>query len=109
MTEGYTLEQLKALTVAELREIAKGIEHEAVQGHSQMNKERLLPAICKALGIDLTEHHTVVGIDKAAIKGRMRELKVKRTEALEGGDHDALKSIRRQLHRYNHQLRSHMQ
>lgn len=109
MTQTYTLEQLKGLTVADLREIARGIQHEAVQGFSQMNKERLLPAICTALGIDLTEHHTVVGIDKAAIKARMRQLKVKRNEAIDRGDHAELKSIRRELHHCNHQLRSHMQ
>ena len=109
MTQTYTLDQLKALTVADLREIAKGIEHEAVQGYSQMNKDHLLPALCKALNVDLTEHHTVVGIDKAAIKERMRQLKAKRSEVLDRGDHAGLKSIRRELHHYNHQLRSHMQ
>ena len=109
MAEAYTLHDLKMKTIAELREIAKGIDHEAVKGHSQMNKDHLLPALCKALGIDTTEHHTVVGIDKAGIKSRMRQLKGKRAEAVEGGDHAALKSIRREMHHYNHQLRSHMQ
>jgi hypothetical protein len=47
----YTFEELKHKTVAELRDIAKGIEHEAVQGHTQMNKEHLLRAISNALGI----------------------------------------------------------
>src|SRR5260370_35273763 len=70
----YTLEQLKHKTVVELREIAKGIEHEAVQGYTQLNKEHLLVAISKALGIQ-HEHHEVVGVDKAAIKSRIRELK----------------------------------
>lgn len=109
MAEAYTFHDLKIKTIAELREIAKGIDHEAVKGHSQMNKEHLLPALCKALGIDTTEHHTVVGIDKPAIKARMRQLKGKRSEAVEQRDHAALKSIRRELHHYNHQLRSHMQ
>lgn len=109
MAEAYTLHDLKTKTIAELREIAKGIDHDAVKGHSQMNKEHLLPALCKALGIDMTEHHTVVGIDKAGIKSRMQQLKGKRAEAIERGDHSALKSIRRELHHYNHQLRSHMQ
>ena len=52
----YTFEQLKHKTVAELREIAKGIENEAVQGYTQMNKEHLVIAISKALGIK-HEHH----------------------------------------------------
>ena len=108
MADTYTLHDLKELTVAELRDIAKGLTHEAVKGYSQMNKEHLLPAICKALGIDMTEHHTVVGVDKASIKALMRQIKAKRTDAIDRGDHDTLKLIRRQLHHYNHQLRSHM-
>ncbi len=58
----YTYEELKGKTIAELREIAKGVEqHEAVQGFSQMNKEHLLPALCKALGVDTHGHHHVAG------------------------------------------------
>ena len=65
----YTYHELKEKTIQELREIAKTVEqHDAVQGYSQLNKDHLLPALCKALGIDTKEHHVVVGIDKAAIK-----------------------------------------
>ena len=42
----YTYEQLHVMTVAQLREIAQGIEHEAVQGFSTMHKDHLLPALC---------------------------------------------------------------
>jgi hypothetical protein len=108
MAQTYTYHDLKALTIAQLRDIAKELPHEAVQGHSQMNKERLLPAICAALGIDTIEHHAVVGLDKPAIKARMRELKAKKTEAVERQDSGAVRAIRRELHHYNHQLRSHM-
>lgn len=104
----HNYEELKAKTAAELREIAKGVEHEAVQGASQMNKEHLLPALCKALGIESHEHHQVVGIDKGAIKARMRALKTDREAALEGRDRARLKSVRRQIHHLNHQLRAHM-
>ena len=45
-----TYEDLKKKTVAELRDLAKGLSHEAVQGYTQMNKDHLLPALCKALG-----------------------------------------------------------
>jgi DNA-binding IclR family transcriptional regulator len=103
-----TYEQLKGMTIAELREIASGQAHEAVQGYSQMNKEHLLPALCKALGIDTREHHQVVGIDKSAIKKRMRELKKERDAALEAHDSKRLHAIRDQLHRLNRQLRSHV-
>src|SRR5262245_33094285 len=104
-----TYHDLKGKTIQELRDIAKGVENqEAVQGYSQMNKDHLLPALCKALGIPVHEHHDVVGIDKAAIKGKMRDLKQKRAAALEAHDHDALKIVRRQLHRLNRQIRAHV-
>ena len=99
----YTFEQLKHKTVAELREIAKGSEHEALQGYTQLNKEHLLVALSKALGIK-HEHHEVVGVDKASIKARMRELKKKRDEALAAHDSAQLKIARRTLHRLKRQL-----
>ena len=105
----YTYHDLKGKTVQELREIAQTVEqHDAVQGFSQMNKDHLLPALCKALGIDTHEHHGVVGIDKPAIKAKMRELKAKRDSALGSGDHDLVKSVRRQIHRLNRQIRAHV-
>ena len=104
----YTYEELKEKTIAELREIARDVQHEAVQGYSQMNKDHLLPALCKALGIDAHEHHAVIGIDKPAIKMKMRELKRKRDEAIDAHDGGALKSIRRQIHRLNRQIRAHV-
>jgi hypothetical protein len=104
----HTYHDLREKTVAELREIAKGIEHESVKGYSQMNKDRLLPAICRALNIDMAEHHVAQGIDKPAIKAKMRELKHQRDRALEVHDGAALHSVRRQLHVLNHQIRSHM-
>ena len=51
----HTYEELKKKTIEDLREIAKGLEHDAVKGYTQMNKEHLLPAICKALGIDVPQ------------------------------------------------------
>jgi folylpolyglutamate synthase/dihydropteroate synthase len=104
----HTYHDLKTKTVAELREIAKGIQHDAVQGYSQMNKDRLLPALCRALNVDMAEHHVARGIDKPAIKARMRELKGQRAELLQTHNHDALKNIRRQLHALNRQIRSHL-
>ncbi len=99
----YTFEQLKHKTVAELREIAKGIEHEAVQGYTQLNKEHLVVAISQALGIQ-HEHHDVIGVDKASIKARIRELKTKREEAIAAHDHAQLKVVRRTMHRLKRQI-----
>ena len=60
----YTYHELKLKTVQELREIAKDVQHDAVQGFSQMNKDHLLPALCKALGIDTHEHRKSSGSTK---------------------------------------------
>lgn len=102
----YTYEELRKKTVDELREIAKGIEHEAVHGHTQMNKDHLLPAVCKALGIDTHGHHVVVGLDKAAVKAKLRQLKSERQKALEAHDRVQVKAIRRQIHRLNRKIRA---
>jgi len=105
----YTYHDLKEKTIEELREIAKGVENQdAVQGYSQMNKDHLLPALCKALGIPIHEHHDVVGIDKPGIKAKMRDLRKKRDAALASHNSDELKSVRRQLHRLNRQIRAHV-
>ncbi len=102
----YTLHELKEKTIQELREIAKDVENQdAVQGYSQMNKEHLLPALAKALGIH--DHHDVTGINKLAIKTKMRNLREQREAALTAHDPAKLKSVRRQLHRLNRQIRSH--
>jgi DNA-binding IclR family transcriptional regulator len=98
-----TFEQLKHKTVAELREMAKGIEHEAVQGYTQLNKEHLIVAISKALGIQ-HEHHEVVGVDKAGIKARIRTLKKQRDEALTAHDRAQLKVVRRTIHRLKRRI-----
>ena len=100
----HTYNELKHKTLAELRDIAKDIDHEAVQGYSQLNKEHLVVAICKALNIDIHEHHNVVGIDKAAVKSRIKEWTKKRAAALEAHDHDQLKRARRSIHRLKRQI-----
>jgi hypothetical protein len=98
-----TYEQLRHKTVAELRDMAKGIEHEAVQGYTQMNKEHLIVALSKALGIQ-HEHHQVVGVDKASIKARIRQLKTQREAALTAHDHAQLKVVRRSIHRLKRRI-----
>lgn len=103
-----TYEELRTKTLAELRELAQNIAHDAVRGYSQMNKEHLLPAICQALGIESREHHEAVGIDKAGIKLKIRELKRQRDEALAAADHERLHVLRRHIHHLNHQIRSHV-
>ena len=100
----YTHNELRHKTLAELRDIAKDIEHEAVQGYTQLNKEHLIVALCKALNIEFHEHHEVVGIDKAAIKARIKALKAKRDSAVIAHDHAGLKRARRGIHRLKRQI-----
>ena len=99
----YTYEQLKHKTLTELRDIAKDIDHEAVQGYTQLNKDHLIIALAKALGIQ-HEHHSAVGIDKASIKARIRELKTQRAAAIEAHDNAQLKVVRRTIHRLKRQI-----
>lgn len=95
--------ELRLMTVAQLRGVAKGIE--GLTGYTQMHKEPLLALICKELGIELHEHHEVVGIDKATTKARIRELKVERAAALEAQDRLRIKRARREIHRLKRKLR----
>jgi len=99
----HTYDELKKKTVAQLREIASGMEHEAVKGYTQLNKEHLLEALCKALGIKKNVHK-VVGLNKAAIKGKIRQLKQKRDEALASKDKEAHKYAVRMIHRLKRQI-----
>lgn len=101
----HTYEELKHKTVAELREIAKGVEHEAVQGATQMNKDHLLKALCTALGIDAHAHHHAVGIDKAAIKAKIHALQKRRDEILASNDKHELSSVLRQIHNLKKRIR----
>lgn len=104
----YTYKDLKKKTVAELKEIAKGIEHEAVKGYTQLNKEHLLEAICKALNIDTFEHHAAVGIDKGSIKGKIKELKKDRDSFIEKKDYKKLREVRREIKKLKNKLRKAM-
>lgn len=101
----FTYEDLKKKTVAELREIAAGIEHEAVKGHTQMHKADLLVGLSKALNIEMHEHHEAKGIEKTAIKAQIREVKKQRDEALAAHDYTKLKQTRREIHRLKRQIR----
>ncbi|MGE5245149.1 MAG: hypothetical protein ACM3SQ_13045 [Betaproteobacteria bacterium] len=103
----FTYDELKHKTIAELRDIAKGVDHEAVKGYTQLNKEHLLPALCQALGIDASGHHAARGIDKAVVKAKMRALHKERDAALASGDGVRLKALRRHIHKLNHQIRVH--
>lgn len=99
----YTFDQLKEMTVAQLRQIAIGLEHEALEGYSTMHKEQLLPALCKALNIPT--HHVAMGEDKARIKATIHKLKARRDEAVRSGDEAQLATMRHQIHTLKRRLR----
>jgi hypothetical protein len=101
----HTFEELKHKTVDELREIAKGVESEAVKGATQMNKDHLLKALCEALHIPMHAHHDVVGIDKLSIKFKIRQLKVKRDQILLSKDKSELPVVLRQIHALKRTIR----
>lgn len=101
----HTFSELKKKNVGELREIAKDIEHEAVQGYTQLNKDHLLEAICKALNIDMHVHHDVVGVDKAKIKLDIRATKKERDEAIKAKKPDDIIKARRKIRFLKKQLR----
>lgn len=101
----YTYDELKEKTVAELREIASGVQHEAVQGYTQLNKEQLLPALCKALGIDMHGHHQVIGIDKTAVKRKIRELRKQRDEIMASKERARLLPVLRRIHDLKRHIR----
>jgi hypothetical protein len=108
----YSYEDLKAMTIADLREIARGLQP-ALQGYTQMNKEHLLPALCAALGVD-THHHrhghrshqgSGQAHDRPTMKASLRMLKAERDRALDIHDSQALHGIRRRMHALKHRLR----
>lgn len=101
----YTYKELKDKTLADLKSIAKDIDHEAVKGYSQLNKDHLLEAICKALDIQMHEHHEVKGVDKPAIKKQIKELKKKRDKVLKAHDHKKLKEVRQKIKNLKKTLR----
>ncbi len=100
----YTYHDLKKMKVADLREIAAGIDHEAVQGSTQMNKEHVLEAICTALDIDMFEHHVSHDSHKTEIKAQIKALKAQRDEAIEKKDKAEANNIRRKIHRLKRKL-----
>jgi hypothetical protein len=103
----HTYQELKHMTLAQLKEIAAEISP-AVEGYTQMNKEHLLEAICKALTIDMHVHLEVKGIDKSAVKLKIREWKGKRDAALTDRNREALKLARDHIRSYKRQLRKAM-
>ncbi|MCD6117394.1 hypothetical protein J7K93_10285 [bacterium] len=100
----FTYRELKKKTHAELEEIAKDLDHEAVQGYTQLNKDHLLEAVCKALNIDMHEHHEVIGVNKAEVKAHIKKLKALRDKAFKEKDLETAKKARSRIKRLKRTL-----
>ncbi len=102
----HTFEDLARKKVAELRTIAKDLEHDALQGFAQMQRSDLMKSLCAALGIEARADHPAVKLDRRAIKQQIAELRSQRDAALEAHDAVALKRTRRKMHRLKRKLRA---
>jgi hypothetical protein len=100
--EPMNYSELHKLTVGKLREMAQ--EYDDLTAVTGMTKEKLVEVLCGKLGIEMP-HKVVVGVDKSAIKSRIRELKKERDLALADKNHDELHRVRRELHHLRHKLR----
>ncbi len=101
----HTYESLRKMKVAELRQIAAGLNHEAVQGATQMNKDHLLAALCTALGIDMHIHHVAHLSGKAKMKAQIRDLKKRRNTAIAEKNHADLRFCQTHIHDLKRELR----
>ncbi len=106
----YTYDELAAMNVTQLRKIAEGIQHEAVSGFSTMHKEKLIPALCTALGIEAHKHHHVAqGVNKAQLKLQIRDLKKKRDALVPKEKPDEYHALLHQIHELKNRLRKAIQ
>lgn len=105
MEENYTYEELSKKTVAQLRELASGMEHEALQGYTQLHKADLLARLCEALDVPMHAHHEVSGVNKTQIKSQIRQLKTERDKALDSKNSKKLREVRAELKLLKRRLR----
>ena len=101
----HTFDELSKKTVAQLREIADGLDHDKVHGYKSLHKPDLVKLLCDALAIEAHEHHSVVGLDKAKIKAQIAVLKEKRAAAIAAHDAAQLKRARLNIKRLKHKMR----
>jgi hypothetical protein len=101
----HTYNELKGKKVAELREIAAGVQHEAVQGYTQLNKDKLLAALAKALNLDPHAHRKAQGGDKATLKAAIRKAKVARDAAVQAKNHSGLRTAQKEIRTLKRRIR----
>jgi len=96
------LHEMEKKTVNDLREMA--IKYEDIKGVSGLRKEELLEILCEKLGID-RHVHVPEGIGRRDIKARIKELKLKRKDALDKHDRAALATVRHEIKSNKRHLR----
>ncbi len=95
--------ELEKKRVVDLRSMMK--EHlPEVTGVVGLKKEELVERLAAKLGIE-RPHKVVKGIDKTAVRGKIKSLIQLRDQALEVHDAAELKKQRRAIHRLKRRLR----
>jgi hypothetical protein len=93
--------ELEKKKVDELREMA--VEKAGVTGATGLHKDQLVEIVAEALGIE-KPHLVVEGIDKTAIKRKIKVLKLELAEARENKDAKLAKAKRRHIHRLKRRI-----
>ncbi|GJM44247.1 MAG: hypothetical protein DHS20C21_10890 [Gemmatimonadota bacterium] len=94
--------ELEKKKVDELRVMAK--EQTGIEGAVGLKKDELVKIVADAMGIE-KPHLVVEGIDKGAIKERIKALKADVVQALDAKDHALAKRKRRQIHALKRRIR----
>lgn len=102
MVEEKKEKPLEKMTATELRVVAKEIE--GVTGVHGMNKAELLEVIRKAKGIVVPGKQKDVSYIRG-IKGKIREMKRRRAEALNASDAAKVSRLRLQISRLKKKVR----
>jgi hypothetical protein len=93
---------LEKMTATELRDVAKAIE--GIIGVHGMNKAELLEVIRKSKGIEVVGKQKDVSYVRD-VKGKIRDLKKKREEAVNAGDAAKVTRLRLRINRLKKKAR----
>ena len=97
------LKDLEKMTVIKLREEAA--KYEDIKGASGLKKEQLIEILAGKMGIEAKPVVAAPSTAKHELKRQIKALKVKRDEALQSKDYEALKQHRRQIRGLKRQIR----
>jgi hypothetical protein len=96
-------EKLRKMTVIKLREEAQKFPD--IKGTSGMKKEELVGLLCEKIGIEVQKKPKKLPVNKADVKKIIRELKAKRSEALDRKDYTEAALYRKRIHVQKRRLR----